>query len=72
MEFLLQVHLIVPILVGTKWYTNLRDYIFLWILTPHVQPNLVLVSIAQEPINDPDHEWSEGEDAKDDADDFDF
>lgn len=71
-EFLLRVHLIVSVLAGTEWYTEFWDYIFPWILTPHAQPNLMLVSITQEPSDNFDHEWLEGEDAKDEFDDYDF
>lgn len=64
--------MIVLVLDGTEWYTDFRDYIFPWILMPHIQPNLVVISIAEALGGASDHEWVEGKDNVDDSGDPNF
>lgn len=65
-EFLLIVHLIVPTPTNTIWYTEFQDYMFSRILTLHILPKLVCVSISQESDSDSSHEWMGDNDDKDD------
>lgn len=72
MEFLLWIHMIVPILDDTQWYSNFRDYIFPRALMPYVQPNLVVISMAGVPCGDHGPKWLEGEDTSNDSEDQEF
>lgn len=71
-KFLLHVHLIIPALDGTEWYSDFWDYIFPQALTPHIQPNLVVISMGGVPGGASNYEWLEGEDTSDDSGDLDF
>lgn len=56
-EFLLRVHMMVPIPEGTEWYTGFRDYIFPRFLLPDQPPNLVVIFIHGEPESSSHSEW---------------
>lgn len=71
-EFLLRVHMIVPVLDGTEWHYDFRDYIFPRVLMPHIQPNLVVIYMAKVLDGNHDHEWSEGDGTPDDSADPNF
>lgn len=71
-KFLLRVHMIIPVPDGTEWYSDFRDYIFPWVLTSHIQPNLVVIYMAGVLDENHGHEWSEGDDTPDDSADTDF
>lgn len=66
-EFLLHVHLIIPVPEGTDWYTRFRDYIFLRILMPYQQPNLVVIFMSGKLQSASNSEWL-GEEENSDAD----
>lgn len=71
-EFLLHIYLIRNVPARTEWYTNFRDYIFPWVLTLDVLPDLVLMIATEESSISSDQEWSGGEDTEDDIENSDF
>lgn len=70
-EFLLRIYLIIPISASTDWYTGFEDYIFSWVLTLDILPDLVLIITVESSGIASDKEWSREEDAKDDTEDYD-
>lgn len=71
-EFLLRIHMIVPIPKDTKWYIEFRDYNFPQVLTPHKRLNLVVVFMPGEPGSDSNLELSERGNTPDDSEDSNF